>query len=136
MNSLPLAGSFARGGDRSAVHLDELIRQGEADAEPPVRAIDRPIDLDEEVEDARQHLGGDTDAVVFDRDDDTRRLAAAASVMCPPSSVYLAALVSRFTSTCSIRVGSAKSLIGPDGMDSVSLCSRRRSAAARTRRPA
>ena len=37
---------------------------------PPLRAVERPVGLDEEVEDAGQHLRRDADAVVFDRDDD------------------------------------------------------------------
>src|SRR6185369_9221214 len=62
-----LAGAARR--HRAAVRLDELVDDGEADAE--ARLVDRNPGVDrEQVEDVRQLLGSDADAVVGDGDDD------------------------------------------------------------------
>ena len=66
MNSLPLP-SLARRRDGPAVHLDELLDQGEPDAEPPLGAGERAVHLGEEVEDLGQHLRRDADPGVPDR---------------------------------------------------------------------
>ena len=44
--------------------LDEVAHDGQADAEPALRAIDRLPLLDEQIEDVRQHLGRDANAGV------------------------------------------------------------------------
>ena len=51
--------------DAAAVHLDQLADDGQADAQAALRAIERLIDLREQLEDARQHLGGNADAGVL-----------------------------------------------------------------------
>ena len=71
----PLAGAFALGGDAPAVHLDELLDERQADAEPAFGAGHRPVPLGEEVEDAGQQLGRDAHARVPDLDDDVVALA-------------------------------------------------------------
>ena len=50
--------------DRSAVQLDELAHEREADPEA-VLAIERPVDAREEIEDLGELLGRNADAVVF-----------------------------------------------------------------------
>ena len=42
------------------MHLDELPREGESDAESAVRAMRRRLALREQIEHARQHVAGDT----------------------------------------------------------------------------
>jgi hypothetical protein len=46
------------------VHLDQGTHQAQADAESAARALRGAVDLGEEVEDARQHVGRDADAAV------------------------------------------------------------------------
>ena len=46
----------------AAMHLGEALHQRQADSQPTARAIDGVMRLDEQVEDLRQHLGGNTDA--------------------------------------------------------------------------
>ena len=48
--------------DPAAVQLDEAADDGEPDAEPALRTIETGLGLREEVEDARRHLGRDSDA--------------------------------------------------------------------------
>ena len=80
------------------VQFDEAPHQRQADAEPALAAIERPLALLEQLEDVRQQLGVDADAVVARPpitawpSGDT----ASDSSIAPPSSVYLAALLSRF----------------------------------------
>ena len=50
--------------DGAAVHLHQRLHQRQADAQPVARALQRRIDLREHVEDARQFVGRDADAVV------------------------------------------------------------------------
>ena len=71
----PAVGPLAVGLDAPAVHLHELADQGQADAQPPLRSVERAIDLDEQVEDAGDHLGADADPVVADAEDDLVGLA-------------------------------------------------------------
>ena len=54
--------------DGAAVHLDQPLHQRQADAQPALRALQRPVHLGEHVEDAGQHLGRDADAGVPDPD--------------------------------------------------------------------
>ena len=49
--------------DPAAVQLDEAADDGEPDAEPALRTIETGLGLREEVEDTRQHLGRDSDAL-------------------------------------------------------------------------
>ena len=65
----PLARPVAAGLDAPAVQLDQPLDQRQADAEPALRPHQRRFRLREHLEDARQHLGGDADAVVLDRHD-------------------------------------------------------------------
>ena len=53
-----LVGAVAVRLDAAAVHLDQPAHQRQADAQPALRAVERAVDLGEQVEDARQHLGG------------------------------------------------------------------------------
>jgi hypothetical protein len=50
------------------VQFDQSLRDGQADAEPALRAIERLIALHEEVEDVRQDLRVDAGAFVTDAD--------------------------------------------------------------------
>jgi len=49
--------------DPAAVQLDEAADDGEPDAEPALRTIETGLGLREVVEDTRQHLGRDSDAL-------------------------------------------------------------------------
>ncbi len=51
------------------MQLDQPLDQRQADAQPALRPHQRPLRLRENLEDARQHLGHDADAVVLDRHD-------------------------------------------------------------------
>ena len=62
--------------DAAAVHLDQAADQGQADAEPPLGAVERAVGLGEQVEDAREQLRGDPDAGVADPDDRLVALSA------------------------------------------------------------
>ncbi len=64
VNSLPRPCTVALDLDRAAVALDEVAHDGQADAEPALRAIDRLSLLDEQIEDVRQHVGRDANAGV------------------------------------------------------------------------
>src|SRR6185436_16410811 len=57
-------------GNRSPVHLDEVPRQREPDAEPAELARRAGVRLPEALEDVRQVLGGDADAAVLHADHD------------------------------------------------------------------
>ena len=52
----------------AAVQFDEPLDESQADAESLARALAGGIDLHEHVEDAAEHLCGNTDAGVADRD--------------------------------------------------------------------
>ena len=98
----------------------------------------RGLDLAEHLEDACQVLLGDADPGVLHRDDDARRRrATAVSTIRPLAGVYFAELISRLENTCASRVRSPSS-----GQPLVRQAQRRararkrRSAAARSRRPA
>jgi hypothetical protein len=60
----------------------------------------------EQVEDARQHLRCDADPIIADPHHDFTTFPPNSTEMRPAGSVDLAALLSRLTTTCSIRVGS------------------------------
>ena len=61
-NSLPLPAPRAARLHPSALQLDQVAHQGQADAEPARRPLARRSALDEELEDALEHLGRDPDA--------------------------------------------------------------------------
>jgi hypothetical protein len=68
----PPADAGAVGLDLAPVHLDKAFRHGQADAQPALRTVYRPIPLHEGQEDAGQHFRQDADARVPDPDDDLR----------------------------------------------------------------
>ena len=116
MNSLPLAGALAVAATLPPCSSTRLLHQGQADAQAALRPVERPVRLGEQLEDVRQHLGGDADARVADPQRPPRPpLRPAVSSIRPPASVYLAALFSRLARTCSSRVGSASSRGGSGG---------------------
>ena len=84
------------------------MNERQADAQPAFGAVERTVELGEQVEDARQHLRGDADAGVADAED---RLVALAlhrqGRSARPSGVYFAALLRRLASICASRAGSA-----------------------------
>ena len=108
MKVLPWPGPGALDLDRAAVHRHEGPDQGQADPQPALRAVERALDLGEQVEDPGEHLGGDAPrpSRAPGRRTGPPRGDADTPIR-PPSSVYLAALVSRLTRICSSRVGSA-----------------------------
>ena len=65
MNVLPRPRPSLCADTRSAVQRDQVLHQREADAQAALRAIGRARRLLEQVEDPRQHLGGDADPVVL-----------------------------------------------------------------------
>ena len=70
------ARAVAPGLDAPAVHLHQAADEGQADPQPPLGAVERAVDLGEQVEDLREHLGGDADAGVADAEDGVLALAA------------------------------------------------------------
>src|ERR1700678_1049495 len=61
--------ALAVSGDGAAVHGDQAAHDGQAEAEAALRAIERLPLLHEQVEDPRQHLRFDPDAVVAHPED-------------------------------------------------------------------
>ncbi len=55
--------------DLTAMHLDQALHDGKADAESPLRPIERPVSLYEQLEHTWQQLLGETDPVIADLDD-------------------------------------------------------------------
>ncbi len=58
------AGPLALHRQGPAVHLDEALGDGQAEAKPPVRTVEAAASLREDLEDARQQRFGDSPAVV------------------------------------------------------------------------
>src|SRR3954466_9317323 len=58
--------------DRSTVELDQVPRDGQAEAEPPAQTRDAAVGLTEAIEHVRQEVGRDALAVVTDTDFDMR----------------------------------------------------------------
>ena len=92
----------------AAVHLDEPAHQGQADPQPPLRAVERAVDLGEQVEDGRRFSRRRCRSRCRGpgRRLRSRRACTSRSIR-PPSSVYLAALFSRLASTWASRTRSA-----------------------------
>ncbi len=65
-----VAQAFAFGGDMAVVHLDQVLHQGQADAQPAMGAFERVVDLGKHVEDAPQHIRANANALVPDVDVD------------------------------------------------------------------
>src|SRR4030095_960764 len=61
-------GPRALRGDPAAVELDEPTHQGQPDAQPTLRPVERPLALVEQVEDPVDHLRGHAHAVVLHRE--------------------------------------------------------------------
>src|SRR5262249_53935757 len=59
------AGTVALSLDTAAVHFHQRPNESQANAEPSLRALKRPVHLGKHVEDLRQHVGGNTDALVL-----------------------------------------------------------------------
>ena len=116
MNSLPVPVAVAPHFDAAAVKADQAADEREADAEAFSRSLQRSIALHEHVE----HLGPlfrcDADTGIANPDAELVRPAglladfSAISQMWPPRGVNLIALLSRLTSTCVRRTGSASSV--------------------------
>ncbi len=78
MNSLPCPLPALCASIESAVSLDQVAGQGQADAQAALGAVERALPLHEHVEDAGQHVGPDADAVVDHRHHHLAALAPAA----------------------------------------------------------
>ena len=118
-----LARPVARRGQAAAVHLGQRPGQRQPDPQPALRPGQRAVALCEQLEHPRELLGRDAHAGVPDLDDDLVSPSCSAdSQICPPLSVYLAALVSRFVRICSSRTGSASAGKVPVATETVSLC--------------
>ena len=70
-----LAFALARGGQAAAVQLGEALGEREADPEPSVDRLVRPVPLPEHREDVREVHRRDADAGIHDRDDDVSAVA-------------------------------------------------------------
>src|SRR5205085_4068022 len=70
-----LAAPFAARLDGAVVHADQRANEAQADAEAALRSLERMVDLHEGVEDLRQHVARDADAVVLDADHHVGALA-------------------------------------------------------------
>ena len=83
---------------------------------PPCGRSDAAPELPERLEDGRQRLLRDAHSGIADAEDDLARLrASASSEICPPSSVYFAALLSRLASTWASRAKSPLTRTGSAG---------------------
>src|SRR5438552_15170977 len=60
----PLVEAGAVGLDAAAVHFHETAHQRQADAEPPLRMVQRAIDLREEIEDRGNNLSNDDNVLI------------------------------------------------------------------------
>jgi hypothetical protein len=100
-------GSVATRFDRPAVQLDEALREREAHAKPPVRAVAVCLELREHVEDVRQLRGWNADAGVRHGHGRHGPWTDAAIRIWPEPGVNFAALFKRFENTCDSRVWSA-----------------------------
>ncbi len=112
VNSLPLSGAVALRLDRAAVQLARArCASARPMPSPPCARSSARSTCAEHVEDVRQVLRGDADAVVpHARPPRSRRRRSAVSRMCPPGSACTcAALLSRLANTCARRAGSASS---------------------------
>jgi hypothetical protein len=88
----PLAETFTSRFDASAVHFDQSLDQGQADAQTALRAFECRRHLREHLKQLRKMLSRYPDAGIADGDDRITPLALGVSV-------YLAALVSKFANT-------------------------------------
>ena len=84
--------------DRAAVQSRDAIDQGQADAQAALGAVEGGLRLHEQIEDARQHVGGDADARVPDRTTPWPSTLDR-ELMAPAGAVYFAALLSRFSNS-------------------------------------
>ena len=110
VNSLPRPGPVARRLDAPPCSSTRRLHQRQADAEPALARDRAPVRLREQLEDARQHVGGDADAVVAHADVTASPPGAHARRRSrPPGLLYLAALLSRLANTWASRAGSASS---------------------------
>jgi hypothetical protein len=89
--------------DRAAVQRDQLLDQRQADAEAALGLGQMILDLGEDLEDPRLHLGRDADAGVVTLISAMPRRRPPTG-MVPPEGVYLAALLSRLATTWARRV--------------------------------
>ena len=91
---------------RAAVGLDQAPHDGQPQPEAALGSIAALPLLGEGVEQVRQQLGGDADARCRGRSSahGARPRRSACTKMMPPGSVYFAALVSRFATTCARRL--------------------------------
>ena len=122
MNSLPLPGPSLRADTVPPCSSTRLRTSVSPSPRPPCDAVERLPLLHEQVEDARQQLGRDADAGVAHAQHRPRRpLARARTAIAPPGGVYLAALVSRFATTCASRVGSPSTRRPRRGTSTVSV---------------
>ena len=115
VNVEPCAVRLARGLDRSAVQLDELPDQREADAEPALGAVAGVVGLDEEIEDVRQQVRADAAAFVGDAQHGLGALGASPTRgRACRAGENLSALETRLPTICSRRTGSAFTQTGSD----------------------
>src|SRR6185436_20359602 len=70
----PLSGARAPGLDRPAVKFDQPAHQRQTNPDAALRAVQRTLALDEQVEDAGQHDRVDADAGVLDAEHDLAAL--------------------------------------------------------------
>ena len=125
-NSLPWPRPSLLADTRAAVQLDQAAHDRQPEAEAALRAVERLRLLHEQVEDARRasrarcRCPGRARAAATRCSARSRRDADA----CCPGSLYFAALVSRFETTCARRSGSP-STARPSGGTSRSTCWRR-----------
>ena len=95
-----LTDARAAGFDRAVVHFHQVLHQGQTDAQPVARTLQRRIHLREHLKDAGKLLGGHADAGVLHADDEPAAPSrSTVSRMRPPFSVNLQALFSRLPTT-------------------------------------
>ncbi len=93
------AQALAQGLDASSMHLHQAANQGQTQPQASLRVVERVIDLREKVEDSRQHLGRNADAVIADPENDVGPFARGRQADLSAGLVYLAALFSRLERT-------------------------------------
>ncbi len=99
----------------ASMHLDQSLDQRQPDAQPRLGTFPRPIGLREHVQNVRQQIGGDADARVGTEIETWSPSRETTSQICPPGSVYLAALLRMLATTCDNRTASPSTVNGSGG---------------------
>ena len=111
----------APGLDAPPVEFHQATHQGQADAQSALGSVERAVDLREQVEHLREHLGGMPMPVSRTRNTASPAVASDGELDPPPSPVYFAALFRTFERTWESRTWSASIHTGSAGSSTAKL---------------